>query len=148
MGAVDIDDVTVSLLEFENGATGSLEASRFACGHKNHLLFEINGEKGSLSYDWHHPSELQFYSAKAPDNTQGYRTIITGPPHTFGDMLWPLSGFGIGYPETPTLTMIEFFNAIAEGKQSASDFRTGLNNCRVMDAILKSAEQGTRVEVE
>src|SRR5438128_12453966 len=40
---VDVDDAAISLVKFENGALGSIEASRFALGHKNHLRFEING---------------------------------------------------------------------------------------------------------
>jgi predicted dehydrogenase len=146
-GKVDIDDVTVSLLDFSNGATGSLEASRFAAGHKNHLVFEINGSKGSLIFDWHHPAELKFYSSSDPDNIQGYRTILTGPPHPFGEMLWPLSGFGIGYSETTVFMMSEFLNCISENKRSTSDFRVGLQNCRIMDAILKSAQLDSRVAV-
>jgi len=63
-------------------------------------------------------------------------------------MLWPLAGFGIGYLETTTLMMIEFFNSIAEGKACESDFRVGVQNCKVMDVMLKSAEKCERVEVE
>ena len=32
---VDVDDVAISLIRFKNGALGTLEASRFAWGHKN-----------------------------------------------------------------------------------------------------------------
>ena len=44
-GKVDVDDAFVSLLEFDNGAIGTIEASRFAGGRKNHHVIEINGEK-------------------------------------------------------------------------------------------------------
>jgi hypothetical protein len=58
-----------------------------------------------------------------------------GPLHKFGEMLWPFDGFGVGCPEHLTLVKIKYINALAEGKPSASDFRVGLENCRVMDAI-------------
>ena len=48
---VDVDDAAISLVKFENGALGSIEASRFALGHKNHLRVEINGSKGSVAFD-------------------------------------------------------------------------------------------------
>jgi len=39
------------LVEFENGAIGSFEASRFSTGRKNRMSFEIYGSKGSISFD-------------------------------------------------------------------------------------------------
>ncbi|MGH2460669.1 MAG: Gfo/Idh/MocA family protein, partial [Chloroflexota bacterium] len=48
-GTVDVDDAFVALVDFENGALGTLEATRFATGRKNHNTFEINGSKGSIS---------------------------------------------------------------------------------------------------
>ncbi len=47
-GKVDVDDAFVSLFEFENGAIGTLEASRFAAGRKNHEVLEINPERGTI----------------------------------------------------------------------------------------------------
>ena len=38
IGEVTVDDAFVSLLEFENGAMGTLEASRFCAGRKNHQV--------------------------------------------------------------------------------------------------------------
>ena len=49
---VDVDDVAISLIRFANGALGTLEASRFAWGHKNDLSFEISGSKGALAFRW------------------------------------------------------------------------------------------------
>ena len=48
---VDVDDSVEALVDFEGGAVGIIEASRFCPGRKNHLTFEINGSKGSLSFD-------------------------------------------------------------------------------------------------
>jgi predicted dehydrogenase len=35
MGKVDVDDAFAAVVEFENGALGTLEATRFAAGRKN-----------------------------------------------------------------------------------------------------------------
>jgi predicted dehydrogenase len=43
---VDVDDEVVSLLRFDNGAVGSLEATRNGWGRNNFLTFEIHGTKG------------------------------------------------------------------------------------------------------
>ncbi len=47
MAKVDVDDAFVAAVEFENGAIGTLEATRFAGGRKNYQVLEINGEKGT-----------------------------------------------------------------------------------------------------
>jgi predicted dehydrogenase len=49
--SVAVDDAFVSLIEFENGALGTVEASRFCAGRKNHQIIEINGSKGSLVFN-------------------------------------------------------------------------------------------------
>jgi predicted dehydrogenase len=51
MADVTVDDAFVAIVEFESGAIGSLEASRFCPGRKNHQVIEINGSKGSLVFN-------------------------------------------------------------------------------------------------
>ena len=41
-GTVDVDDAFAAVVEFENGAMGTLEATRFAGGSKNHQHWEIS----------------------------------------------------------------------------------------------------------
>lgn len=55
------------LVEFENGALGSFEATRFAPGRKNYNYFEIYGDKGSLIFDFKRMNELQYFSADDPE---------------------------------------------------------------------------------
>jgi predicted dehydrogenase len=67
----DVDDAFVSLLEFENGALGTLEASRFSQGHKNYNCFEINGEKGSIQFNLERLNELNvFWAGEDPKETR------------------------------------------------------------------------------
>ena len=49
MGEVTVDDSSIFLARFQNGAVGTFEATRMAAGRKNHNKFEINGSKGKLS---------------------------------------------------------------------------------------------------
>ena len=59
-GKVTVDDAAFMVAEFENGALGSFEASRFASGRKNYNYFEIYGSKGSLVFNLERMNELQF----------------------------------------------------------------------------------------
>ena len=49
MGQVTVDDAATFLARFENGATGTFEATRLAPGRRNYNTFEINGSQGSRS---------------------------------------------------------------------------------------------------
>ena len=51
MHVVDVDDAFVAAVEFDNGAIGTVEASRFCAGHKNYNVIEVNGEKGSIRWN-------------------------------------------------------------------------------------------------
>ena len=46
LGWREVDDAFESVVEFENGAVGTIEASRFCPGRKNAFAWEINGSKG------------------------------------------------------------------------------------------------------
>ena len=59
---VDVDDATHFLGEFKNGALLSIEATRFAAGHRNDMSFEINGSKGSIKFNLERICELQYLS--------------------------------------------------------------------------------------
>src|SRR5215217_2736114 len=56
-----VDDAVESAVRFENGAVGTIEASRFATGRKNSFRWEINGSKGSLRFDLERLNELEVH---------------------------------------------------------------------------------------
>ncbi len=53
---MEIDDAFVASVGFANGAIGTLEATRFAAGRKNHEIVEVNGEFGSIEFDLERPT--------------------------------------------------------------------------------------------
>src|SRR5690606_38172875 len=81
MGQVDVDDAFVACVEFANGAIGTLEATRFAGGHKNSNCFEINAEKGSVRFNLERLNELQiFWIGEQPKETQGFHNVLVSEP--------------------------------------------------------------------
>lgn len=139
---VDVDDVAISMLRFKNGALGTLEASRFAWGHKNDLSFEISGTKGSIAFRWERRNELLYYSAADREDVQGVRTIMVGPAQPSGELLWPIPGLGIAYFESQVLQCGDFIKAIVEDQSPATDFEHGYRVQAVMEAILAAAKDG------
>jgi predicted dehydrogenase len=145
---VDVDDEVITLLRFEDGAVGSLEATRNAYGRNNYLTFEIHGSTGSIVFNYERRDELQVMFADDPADLRGFRTIYTGPAHPHGDGLWPIPALGIGYGETKIIECHLFMTAIAEGRQPSPNFRDGYINELVADAILHSATTHAWVEVK
>ena len=145
--AVDVDDEVMMLLRFENGAVGSIEATRAAHGRKNHLAFELHGELGTLVFDYERRDELRLYSAADAPDRQGFRTIITGPTHPYGEGLWPIPGLGVGYGETKIIECRDLMAAIVAGVPGDPSFEDGYRIACIGDAALRSADEGGWVEV-
>ena len=147
-GKVTVDDATIFLARFANGAIGSFEATRFAPGRKNYNCLEINGEKGSLVFNLERLNELEYYDAKESDETGGFRTIsVTEQVHPYFAAWWP-HGHIIGYEHTFTHTVFDMLNAWAEGKKSSKpDFYDGLACQKVLSAVEESAREGRWVRV-
>ena len=140
--AVDVDDELHTLLRFENGAIGSLEATRNAYGRNNFLTFEIHGELGSLYFDYERRDELQVCFAADAADRRGFRTVFTGPAHPYGDALWPIPALGIGYGETKIVECHDFFRAVVDGTPASPDFGDGYQIARICEAIEESAASG------
>ncbi|HTA89542.1 MAG TPA: Gfo/Idh/MocA family oxidoreductase [Polyangiaceae bacterium] len=139
LAPVDVDDAALALLRFNNGAIGSLEASRFATGRKNHNRFEINGEKGSLVFDLERLNELELYLEEGKDS--GFRRIlITDPGHPYVGAWWP-PGHLIGYEHSFTHTVLDLVRAIESQSLPTPNFKDGVQNQRLLEAIERSSER-------
>jgi len=147
-GEVDVDDEMVTLLRFESGAIGSIEATRNAYGRNNFLTFEIHGSEGSIHFNYERRDELQVMFAGDPADARGFRTVYTGPAHPYGEGLWPIPALGIGYGETKIIECFDFMAAVASGKRASPNFEDGYRIARIADAILNSGETGAWTEVE
>jgi predicted dehydrogenase len=152
MGKVDVDDAFVSLVEFDNGALGTLEATRFAAGRKNHEVLEINAENGSIRFNMERMNELEVYWANEnPKETRGFHNaLITESFHPYWENWWP-HGHIIGYEHTFVHEFHHFFNAIVNGasvEPYGATFVDGYRNAVVCDAVLESAATGRAVSIQ
>jgi predicted dehydrogenase len=142
-GQVTVDDAALFLARLDGGAIATYEASRFAIGRKNGLRVEINGSLGSLVFDLERLNELEFYDSAAPTAEQGFnRILITEAEHPYMAAWWP-PGHIIGYEHSFTHEMRDFIEAIATGTDPTPSFLDALQVQLVLDAVARSAEQGT-----
>lgn len=147
LGKVDVDDASIFMARFENGAVGVFEATRFAGGNRNGNRFEINGTKGSIRWDMEQMNTLQFYSADDQIGMQGFRSInCQEEVHPYAGAYWPPAHI-IGYEHTFINLIVELMNSIANGKNPTPNFEDGLNNQTVLEAVQKSAQTGRWVSI-
>ena len=149
-GTVDVDDAFEAIIEFENGAVGTLGASRFARGHKNSQLFEINGSKGSIRFNLERLNELEVYWEDGRKETRGFTNVsVTESFHPFYSNWWP-HGHIIGWEHTFVHEVAHLIDAIVNNKDVApygATFEDGYRNAVITDAIQQSAQEGRRVSI-
>ena len=143
MVKVDVDDAFVATVEFENGAIGTLESTRFAAGRKNYNSLEINGEKGSIRFNLERMNELDvFWVGSEPKETQGWTNVLISEGyHPWWENWWP-QGHIIGWEHTFVHELTHFLDCIVNDKDVApfgATFDDGYRAAVIADAIVESA---------
>ena len=150
MGKVDVDDAFTALLEFDNGAIGTVEASRFAAGRKNGQRIEINAEKASIVFNLERLNEFEiFWVGDEPTEAQGFRNVLVSEPsHPWWENWWP-QGHIIGWEHTFVHEITHLLDCIVNDGDVApigADFVDGYRNSVICDAILESAASKRQVD--
>ena len=142
----DVDDAVESAVAFQSGAVGTIEASRFCQGRKNHFTWEINGSNGSLAFDLERLNELQY-----SEGNKGFRTVLVSEAdHPFWEFWWP-QGHMIGWEHSFVHELHHLLTAIRDDSDVAPHGATledGYRAAEICDAMLRSAENGSRETVE
>ena len=115
-GTVDVDDAFEATVEFENGAIGTYEATRFALGRKNQMRWEINGSKGTIVFDAERANELEVNmgNSKPGERAQGFRTVLVSEAyHPYWQYWWP-HGHMIGWEDNFVHELLHLLTAVKE----------------------------------
>ena len=140
---VTVDDAFQATVEFDGGAMGRFEASRFATGHKNDHTIAVHGSGGSLRFSLERLNELEVLTG----DDRGYQTVlVTDPEDPYYEAWWP-PGHVIGWEHTFVHENYEFLSAVAAGTAHAPSFEDGLRVQRLLAAVEESDERGERVSV-
>ncbi|MEA3239487.1 MAG: Gfo/Idh/MocA family oxidoreductase, partial [Candidatus Bipolaricaulota bacterium] len=148
---IDVDDAFEAIVRFRNGAVGTLEASRFCAGRKNHMTFEINGSKGSIAFNLEKLNSLQVYFREETNQQlHGFREVlVTESDHPFYSVWWP-HGHILGWEHAHIHEINHFLDAIANDKSVApygATFEDGYKAAVICDAILHSAQTHTEQQI-
>ncbi len=141
-GKVTVDDDANFLARFKNGSVGVFESSRFAGGRRNFNTFQIYGSKGSIAYNQERMNELEFFDRTEPNELQAFKTIlVTEANHPYTGAWWP-PGHIIGYEHTFVHAIHDFLTCIEKDRLPEPNFRHGVRNQAVLNAVERSAKSG------
>jgi predicted dehydrogenase len=141
-GQVTVDDAAMFIARFENGVTGTFEVTRLAPGRRNYNSFEVNGSKGSITFNLEKMNELNVFFTDDPAGLQGFRTInVTEGAHPYAGAWWP-AGHILGYEHTFTHAVKDLLDGIASGQNPLPSFEDGYRCQAVLDAVERSSASG------
>lgn len=149
-GRSDVDDAVLFLARFNNGAVGTFEATRLATGNKNANQIEVNGEKGSLKFNFERMNELLYYNATADPAVQGWTDIMATQPgsHPYISAWWPPAHI-IGYEHGFINMTADILAVLGGGKPVVPlpDFADALKTQAVLEAAMVSAQERRPVKI-
>jgi len=145
-----VDDAALFLATFKSGAVASFEASRVAAPHQNANSIEIDGERGSLRFDFEDMNLLHFHDANDAAGEGGWRRIMctTAGRHPYVANWWPAAHV-LGYEHGFVNMAADVVRALC-GEQPEvplPDFADAYQTQRVLEAALVSAHERCAVRL-
>ena len=147
---LETDDVACLLLRFEGGARGVLTLSQISPGRRNCLTFEISAADSGLAWDSEDPEELWVGHRGRPNE------VVLRDPALLGATAAAHTSNPAGHPEGFSDTFKELYrsvySAVATGTPTEHGlyptFAAGHEQALTAEAILRSSEEGTWVQIE
>lgn len=124
---MDANDTFISTVEFQNGALGTIQSSRWATGHNNSIMLEVCGMDGALRIDLDKSyTEYEVCISKKERAERKWKKVKA--------------------PKTPNMFQ-RFITSIKTGKNDQPDFERGWMVQKYLDAALKSGTENKTVKI-
>jgi predicted dehydrogenase len=150
-GRSTVDDAVLFLASLSGGAVASFEATRLAAPHQNANSLEINGEKGSLRFDFEDMNLLRFHDAGRGPREGGWTRIMctsAAGKHPYACHWWP-DAHVLGYEHGFTNMLADVLRVLGGEKPNVPlpDFEDAYQTQRVLEAALVSAKERCAVKL-
>ena len=126
---LDANDTFISMVEFDNGAIGTISGTRFATGYKNRLELKIFCNKGAVRISFDEPlSEGNYYEiTKDIDKENMYweKIITLHTPSNFE----------------------RFITSIKSGQNDQPDFKRGAEIQKILDSCFESSKINSWIDI-
>ena len=138
---VENEDVVWSIVRFERGVTGTIEASRVAVGPQARYAFEVHGSRGAVAWDFERMNELSVF-LPLENGDRGYARVVMGPQHEPFARFQPGPGLSMGYDDLKVVEAALFLQSVADGEQREPGVGEALAAAKVIAAMERSSSSG------
>lgn len=143
---VTVDDASSALARFQSGARGVFEMARTAVRRPCDFDVEVNGDSGTLRFDYTRLNELWYGAGDDAPGLYGMRRIrAEQESHPYAKSWWPI-GQGVGYGSSFVNHLGDLLERWPAGPWEP-DFEHGARIQAVCEAIERSAAERRWVEV-
>jgi predicted dehydrogenase len=143
---VTVDDASSALARFESGARGVFEMARTAVRRPCDFTIEVNGETGTLVFEYARLNELLYGDGADSPGLYGMRRIrAEHETHPYAHNWWPI-GQGVGYGSSFVNHLGDLLERWPAGPWEP-DFSQGLAVQAVCEAIERAAAERRWVAV-
>ncbi|MGJ8628897.1 MAG: Gfo/Idh/MocA family protein [Sulfitobacter sp.] len=146
-GAVTNDDHGQMMCRFDGGAMGQMYFSRISHGRKMGYAYEVTGTQGAIRFDQEDQNAIWLYSMDEPEQTRGFRKILTGPAHPDYLPFCQGPGHGTGYQDQIIIEARDFLRAIETQTPVWPTFQDGMDVNQVIAAAMASSRAKAWVDV-
>lgn len=148
---VTADDHNVAIVEFVNGAIGTIESSCISTGRKNQNIFEINGSEGSLWFDLEDLDHLHVcLPEEQGEDMAGFSRIsVTKPSDSLTTRLLP-KGHNRGWEYGHLFALSHFLDSIVEGtgvEPLGATFIDGYRVAVIMESMFRASRERREIGI-
>jgi predicted dehydrogenase len=144
---VTVDDASSALLRFQSGARGTVEMARVAVRRPCDFTIEVNGDRGTLVFEYARLNELMYGDGGDSPGLYGMRRIrAEHETHPYARNWWPI-GQGVGYGASFINHLGDLLERWPDGPWDP-DFAQGAAVQAVCEAIERSAYSRRWVAVD
>jgi predicted dehydrogenase len=148
---IDVEDAAVVLLRADDGAMGTVEASKIATGTEDELRFEIHGRHGAIRFNLMQPNYLEVYDGRLPDGElgggAGWQQLACVQKYPPPGGKFPAPKCAVGWIRGHVHSVFEFLRAIADRRAARPGLADGIHMQRVLESLRDSAESGQWVDL-
>ena len=148
---IDVEDAAVMLLRAQDGAMGTVAASKIATGTEDELRFEIHGRYGAMRFNLMQPNYLEVYDLRLPEGEwggrRGWQRIAAVQKYAAPGGNFPGPKFTVGWIRAHIHSLYSFLQAIADGTEAHPSLAEGIHLQRVLEMVRDSAESESWVDL-
>jgi len=148
---IDVEDAAVMLLRAQDGAMGTVAASKIATGTEDELRFEIHGRYGAMRFNLMQPNYLEVYDLRLPEGEwggrRGWQRIAAVQKYAAPGGKFPGPKFTVGWIRAHIHSLYSFLQAIADGTEAHPSLAEGIHLQRVLEMVRDSAESESWVDL-